>query len=671
MNGRDTQLVLLLGGIAVILTGGLLALALTPWPRIAGTASALSVLVGSGMGLIPVVGTLSSGRVLSFVWPWAMPNGALSLELDPLSAFFLAPVLVLSAMAGIYGREYMLSRVGRRSGLPFFGFHLMVAGMAVVVLARNGVLFLVSWEAMALAAFFLVSYEHEDRAARRAGWVYLMATHLGAAALFAMFLLLAKQAGSYNFTQIAAAPPSGQRALSVVLLAFVGFGVKAGFVPLHVWLPEAHAAAPSHISAVMSGALIKLGLYGLLRIFLILGTPADWWGPSLAGIGLVCALLGISLALYQRDLKRSLAYSSIENIGLISLALGIAYWAASRGENEAASLAMAGGLLHAWNHTLMKGTMFFAAGSVVHATHTRSLDQLGGLGRRMPLTALAMTVAAVALSALPPLNGFVSEWLIYQGLIRSGLEVQGPVSLLALLAVGVVSLVGALALLTFARVLGISLLGQPRSRHAELAHESSPWLLFPIAIFAIACIGVALAPGRVIALTTRVAAQLFDGQGPSPLVPAAGSLPALAAFNLILWASCLLLGLLAWRRYRGGEWVAQETWGCGYAAPRPRMQYGALSFAQLAAENILPALLRPKVVRSPLRGLFPMASPLELDDTDPFTRGVYHPMLAKWGSRLSALSWIQRGALHSYLLYVLLAVVVGMVWLSVRSWGAP
>ncbi len=670
MTEVDTQLVLLIGGIAVILAGGLLALALTPWPRIAGTASTLSVVVGAGMGLIPVAQALSSGTVLSFARPWAIPNGALLLELDPLSAFFLAPVLVLSAMAGIYGREYMLSRVTLRSGLPFFGFHLMVAGMALVVLARNGVLFLVSWEAMAVAAFFLVSYDHEDPAARRAGWVYLIATHIGAAALFAMFLLLARGAGGYNFAQFAAAPPSGPKALAVVLLALVGFGAKAGFVPLHVWLPEAHAAAPSHISAVMSGALIKLGLYGLLRIFLIVGTPAGWWGPSLAGIGLVGAVLGISLALYQRDLKRAFAYSSVENIGLIALALGIAYWAASRGENEAASLAMAGGLLHVWNHTLMKGTMFFAAGSVVHATHTRRLAQLGGVARRMPLTALGMTVAAVALSALPPLNGFVSEWLIYQGLIRPGLEVQGPISLLPLLAVGVVSLVGALALLSFARVLGITLLGQPRSKHAEAARESSPWLLFPIALLAIACIGAALAPGPVIALTAPVAAQLFGRSGPPPLTPTAGSLPALAAFNLILWASCLLLGLVAWWLYRARPWAAQETWGCGYAAPRPRTQYGALSFAQLAAENILPPLLRPKVVHSRLRGLFPTASRLELDDTDPLTRGAYQPMFARGAGRLSSFTWIQRGALHSYLLYVLLAVVLGMVWLSVRGWGA-
>jgi len=282
-----------------------------------------------------------------------------------------------------------------------------------------------------------------------------------------------------------------------------------------------------------------------------------------------------------------------------------------------------------------------------------------------------MTVAAVALSALPPLNGFVSEWLIYQGLIRPGLEAQGPISTLALLTVGLVSLVGALALLSFARVLGISLLGQPRSKHAEVAHESSPRLLFPMALLAIACIGVALAPGRVIALTARVAAQLFGRSGPSPLGPTGGSLPALGAFNLILWASFLLFALVARWLYRARPWAAQETWGCGYAAPRPRMQYGALSFAQLAAENILPTLLRPKVVRSRLRALFPTASRLELDDTDPFTRGVYQPTFTRWAGWLSSFTWIQRGVLNSYLLYVLLAVVMGMVWLSLRARGAP
>jgi len=667
----DTQLVLLLGGILVILAGGVLALVLTSSPRVGGTVAALSLVAGASMGLVPVARVLGWGRVLSFAGPWPMPNGALLLELDPLSAFFLGPAFALSAVAGIYGREYMLSHARRSLGLPYFGFNLMVAGMALVLLARNGVLFLVSWEAMAVAAFFLVSYEHEDAAARRAGWVYLIATHLGAAALFAMFLLLAQGAGSYNFANFAAAPPSGAKALAVVLLAFVGFGAKAGFVPFHVWLPEAHAAAPSHVSAVMSGALIKLGLYGLLRIFLIVGTPAGWWGPALAGVGLVGALLAISLALYQRDLKRALAYSSIENVGLVALGLGVAYWAAIRGAHEAASLAMAGGLLHVWNHSLMKGTMFLAAGSIVHATQTRNLDQLGGLARRMPLTALGMIVAAVALAALPPLNGFVSEWLIYQGLIRPGIEARGPISLLAMLAVGLLSLVGALAVLSFARASGFALLGQPRSEAAKKAHESSSWLVAPMALLAAGCIAVALAPVPIVALTAPVAAQLFGRNGPSPLAPAAGSLPAIATFNLVLWGSSALFSVVAWLLYRARPSASGETWGCGYAAPRPRMQYGPLSFAQLASDNVLPPLLRPKVTETRVSGLFPTASRFGVSDSDPFTRGLYEPTFARWAGRLRSFTWVQRGALHSYLLYVLLAVLCGLAWLSVRAGGAP
>jgi len=665
----ETQLVLLLGGITLILAGGLLALALTPWPRAAGTVAALSVVAGAGMALVPVGRVLGGGEVLSFAGPWPMPNGALLLEVDPLSAYFLVPVLVLSAVAAVYGREYMLSYRSGRLGLPAFGFNLMVAGMAIVVLARNAVLFLVSWEAMAVAAFFLVSYEHQDPSARRAGWVYLIATHLGTSALLALFLLFAQGAGSYNFADFALSPPPGTRAVAVVVLAFIGFGAKAGFVPFHVWLPEAHAAAPSHVSAVMSGALINLGLYGLLRVFLLVGSPAGWWGPALAAIGLASALLAISMALYQRDLKRALAYSSSENIGLVALGLGVGYWAASRGAREAAALAMAGGLFHLWNHTLMKGAMFLAAGSIVHGTGTRNLSRLGGLARRMPLTALGMTVAAVGLSALPPLNGFTSKWLIYQGLIRPGIEGRGPISLLALLAVGLVSLVGALGLLCFSRACGIALLGQPRSDAAAKAHESSSWLLIPIALLAAACIAVALAPVPIVALTGRVAAQLFGRSGPAPLPPGGGSLPAIAAINLILWVGFFLLGLAAWASLRARPSASSETWGCGYAAPRRTMQYGPLSFAQLALESLLPPIFRPKVVRSRPAGLFPTASRIQVDDADPFTRGLYEPMFARWAGRLGSFAWLQRGALHSYLLYVLLAVLVGMVWLSLRAGG--
>ncbi len=577
MSGPGAMAFILLGA-SIVLAGGLAALVLPP--RLAGPLAAGCVCAGAALGLGPVLSVLTGGPTLSFAGAWPMPNGAFLLELDPLSAFFLAPVLLLSAVTAVYGVAYL----PRTSRLPPFGFNLLVAAMMLVVLARNGVLFLVGWEAMAVTAFFLIAYEHHDEKTRRAGYVYLIATHLGAAALFALFLLLARGAGSYDFAAFARSPPTGSLATLAVVLALLGFGAKAGFVPLHVWLPEAHAAAPSHVSALMSGVMIKLGLYGVLRVLVLMGPPEKWWGPALALIGLAGAVVGIGLSSYQRDLKRALAYSSVENVGLITLALGTAYWGASEGHAEVAALAMAAALLHTWNHGLMKGTLFLAAGSVVHATGERDLEKLGGLGRKMPLTTLAFATGALALAALPPLNGFVSEWLLYRSLIAEGLAASGPFAMGAMLAVGAVAAVGALAALGFVRLLGIGLLGQPRSERAAAAHESPRWLVGPPLLLAGLCLTAALAPVALVRLTEGPAAQLLHDFGMTPLAAGSAGLPQLA------WANLLLLGLLAAvalvlrEQRREQPEAAAETWGCGYPAPTARMEYRGRSFAQLFSE---------------------------------------------------------------------------------------
>jgi hydrogenase-4 component B len=256
--------------------------------------------------------------------------------------------------------------------------------MAVVVVARSAILFLMAWEVMTLASYLLVTFEHEEAEVRRAGFVYLLAAHAGVACLILLFLLLGRNAGSLDFAAFHAATPAATPLAAVLFaLAAVGFGIKAGVVPLHVWLPEAHAAAPSHVSALMSGVLIKVGLYAFLRTLTFL-PPAAWWGPLLMGVGIAGALLGISVAVYQRDLKRVLAYSSIENVGIVLLGIGVGYWGLTRGEPRVAALGMAGGLLHLWNHALMKGLMFFSAGSVVHGTGTKDIERLGGLMKTMP-----------------------------------------------------------------------------------------------------------------------------------------------------------------------------------------------------------------------------------------------------------------------------------------------
>ena len=407
---------------------------------------------------------------------WDVPYGSLFLQLDALSAFFLLPIFLLCALSALYGSEYLESYQGKKVlAMPWFFLNLLVASMVVVVLARNGVLFLMAWETMALSSFFLVTFENEKEDTRRAGWIYLVASHIGTAFLLVMFILLGKATGSLDFDRFTASSGAGL----LFVLAVVGFGTKAGFVPLHVWLPEAHPAAPSHVSAVMSAVMIKTGIYGLLRILTLLGPPHTWWGWVLCAIGLTSGILGVLLALAQHDLKRLLAYHSVENIGIIALGLGVGIVGMSVGAPSIAAAGLAGALLHVLNHALFKGLLFFGAGNVVHGTHTREIDHLGGLLRRMPATGVTFLIGAAAISGLPPLNGFVSEFLIYLASFRGAVSLDGSMSIPMLATIPGLALIGGLAAACFTKAFGIVFLGHPRSRDAQGAHEAGPAMLLP------------------------------------------------------------------------------------------------------------------------------------------------------------------------------------------------
>jgi formate hydrogenlyase subunit 3/multisubunit Na+/H+ antiporter MnhD subunit len=455
----------------------------------------------------------------------------------------------------------------------------------------------------------------------------------------------------------------------IFVLALVGFGAKAGFVPFHVWLPEAHPAAPSHVSALMSGVMIKMGLYGLLRVLSFLGPPAPWWGFTLVVLGLLTALVGVSLALNQRDVKRVLAYSSIENVGLIGLALGVGLWGKAGGLPAVAALGTAAALLHVWNHALMKGLMFLAAGSVLHGTGTKDMEKLGGLMKRMPWTGAAMTTGAVAICGLPPLNGFVSEWLMYLSLMKRGLATNDGGSLTALLSVGLLALVGGLAAIAFVRLTGIVLLGSPRSDAGRHAHESSPWMLAPMAVLVCLCLTVAVIPRTVAGSFSGVLDQVL-GRGAGPLfrglVLSEAPLDALGTVNawtlIALGATAAAFRVLS----RKGELSEGPTWGCGYVKPTVRMQYTGASFAEMIGEHLLPRFLRPRTTRRAPRGVFPSGSEFGSRCPDPVTERVYEPFFRRWAERFSRLRILQQGKVHVYLVYMVLTVVLALAWVSVR-----
>lgn len=643
----------------VFIASGVLALFLLQSPRVASLLAVLGAVVGAALGLCGTVLVLRTGLEGQVSVPWAIPGGSFSLGVDPLSAFFLVPLFVLGGLCALYGRGYLGPR-----GLPAVAFNLLLAMTVLILIARNATLFLIAWEAMTLLTFLLVTLDHQEIEARRAGWVYLIASHITMIALILGFLALgASAAGSLDFASFSRSEPVATFAvLGIQILSLIGFGIKAGIAGMHVWLPEAHGAAPSHVSAFMSAVLIKLGVYGILRTALLL-PPQPWLGIVLMILGLTGALYGIVLALGQRDLKRILAYSSVENMGIILLGFGLGFWALGCGDARLAALAFAGALLHVWNHAAMKGLLFLGAGSILHATGTKDIERLGGLLPRMPLTGPAMILGAAALSGLPPLNGFTGEWLLLRGLADVGIGQQAPASLAAMAGASVLALTGGLAALCFLRLLGVTLLGSPRAEGAAHAYESPVAMTFALLVLGAGCVAGGLFAPALLSSQVWVLAELLGSKG-TDVSAAARFLSPLSLVHLVL---VLLLAIgLAWLLRRTRCARADETWGCGYAAPGPRMQYTGRSFAEFLNARALPRWIRPSLRLQPPKGLFPSAADFAGGGDDPMMHGIYEPFLVHTGNRFSRLRFLQRGKLHVYLLYLLAALMGGLLWVAVR-----
>lgn len=662
-----------LWAIGAQLVAGLVSVVVAKWPRIATIIGAGGAATGCLLALAPTWRVLLGSPPDPLNMQWDATHGALRLGVDALSACFLLPVLVLSALAAIYGAAYLLDYRRRKSlGPPWLFFNLFVAAMETVLIARSATLFLMAWEVMSLAAYALVTFEHEKPAVRKAGWIYLVATHLGMACLVAMFTLLGSQAGSLDFdlsVGLSAIAPG--MAAAAFLLAIAGFGTKAGFVPFHVWLPEAHPVAPSHVSALMSGVMIKMGIYGLLRVVTIVGLPAPWWGAALGAIGLVTAAVGVSLAAQQRHLKRALAYSSIENIGLIALALGVGLWGMASRSPVVATLGVAAALMHVWNHALMKGLMFLAAGSVLHGAATGDIEQLGGLMKRMPWTARAMTLGAVGMAGLPPLNGFISEYLICLGVANTALAATDGPGLAAMLTLGALAWIGSLAALAFVRLIGVALLGSPRGDAAGHAHESPAMLVGPQVVLVLLCLAVAIWPHQAARLLSPAIGQILGAAAGETLFSAEALAPLskLATINIATLASigAVAMGLMfAGRQARRAK---RGTWGCAYPRPSSRMQYTGSSFAAYAADRLLPRPLQSRVKRTDVRGLFPEPAEFASRCPDVLEENVYEPLFHRVADLFSRLRFLQQGSIRVYLVYMLLAVVAALAWVQLRGGG--
>jgi hydrogenase-4 component B len=653
--------------LIILAGGGVLSACLASRPSRATTVAWVSNLIGGTLGLVAALSGLLGGDRLAFRMAWSIPGGALHLEMDPLSAFFLVPIFLLGMLGAFYGVGYLRNHsVQSDLGPAWFFYNTLIVSMAVVVLARNAVLFLLAWETMALASFFLVTLEHHKAEVRSAGWTYMVATHLGTAFLLALFAILGQKAGSLDFADFGRAGAALPASLTSLLFVFavIGFGTKAGFMPMHVWLPDAHPAAPSHVSAVMSGVMIKTGIYGLLRVLTCLGVPPAWWGWSLVAIGLVSGVLGVLFALAQHDLKRLLAYHSVENIGIIALGIGVGLIGLSSRSPAIAVLGFGGALLHVLNHAVFKGLLFLGAGAVLHATGTRDIEHLGGLLKRMPWTGATFLVGAVAICGLPPLNGFISEFLIYMGAFRGVRELSGaPVVALLGVVVGL-ALIGGLAVACFTKAFGIVFLGEPRSDAAAHGHEPPPAMLGPMIVLACGCLTIGLAAPLFVRATGSaigVLVNLPNAPVHEGLGTAISTVSWIAAGSLAFLGLAALLAWLRWRlvgRYPVGQTV---TWDCGYARPTPRMQYTASSFAQPLL-YLFRVFLRPRTEQVPPEGPFPQAASLRTETLDVFRDLIYQPLFRGVAGLLARVQTLQHGRVQVYVLYLTLTLMALLVF---------
>jgi formate hydrogenlyase subunit 3/multisubunit Na+/H+ antiporter MnhD subunit len=537
------------------------------------------------------LGALISGAVLTDTLPFGLPWLSWHIRIDPLAGFFLCVLGLPLIAVGLYGPGYVREFEHGKHSLSALGLFtgLFVAGMELVLLADDAFLFMIAWELMSVASYFLVAYQHDHAANRRAAFLYLLMAEIGAIAIILAYGVLAGFGGGLTFDALRGAPLSPLWASIAFVLSLIGFGMKAGLVPMHAWLPEAHPVAPSHISALMSGVMLKIAVYGFIRFTFDLLNQLLWqWGVLVLVIGSASAVLGILYALQQQNLKRLLAYSSVENIGIIFMALGLSLIFLSSGQTQLGTLGLVAALLHALNHALFKSLLFLGAGAILHQTHEQSLEKMGGLIHRMPKLAAVFLVGTLSIAALPPLNGFVSEWLIFQTALQGGLLQSGVLRSLIPTASAVLALTSALAATCFVKVYGVAFLGLPRSHHIAHAREvQHRGMLGGPLLLAVCCGLIGVLPTSLINSLGHLTRQLTGFVLPN--VSALGWLwltpvaPKVASYapSLVLLAVVAVGGLCYYLLYRrtGLEPRRAEPWDCGFGGLTSAMQYTSGSFS--------------------------------------------------------------------------------------------
>jgi len=603
------------------------------------------------------------GDAISFSLPGSFVTGTIPLRIDALSGWFILIINLVFVTGGFYGLFYMKAYRVQRNNLALHSVAFLFQHAAIVSICviQNSFVFLVAWEILALTSFLVIIFEHEHITTIKAGINYLIQAHFSIIFLMIGFIWVASKTGSYDFQSIVAYSASVPVSVSFMLFIFffIGFAIKAGFVPFHTWLPYAHPAAPSHVSGMMSGVIIKIGIFGILRMLLLVKTDFTSVGYLILFISLVSGLYGVMLAIVQHNLKKLLAYHSIENIGIIGIGIGIGSIGIGTGNQVLATLGFAGALLHTLNHALFKSLLFYAAGNVYQATHTLDVEKLGGIVKKMPQTAALFLIAAIAISGIPPFNGFVSEFIIYTGLYNWLSDASLLQLLAAIFSTAGLALIGGLAMLCFTKAFGVVFLGTAR---CELPHSCRevPFLqLLPMYLLAGIIMLIGLFPVAFITLLSNPV-SLFTGSIPLALNPA--QINAFNAIQPISWASWILIllaiSIFTIRKFALNQRKIEKspTWGCGYIAPTPKIQYTASSFIRTYSKLFAPFLLMGKHEEE-INGIFPSEAKYHTHPYDKVEKWLIDSPLKLNKSFMGRFVFLHNGKLQVYILYGVLFII--------------
>jgi len=652
----------IMGWMAIVMIAGVVGLIVVK-ERYRPFLAFLIVFINAALSTIPSLSALTAGPQLGV---FNIPHfpGNINLKIDSLSAWFILIINFTSITGALYGTGYLKSYAKLKTNLElhwvfYVLFHL---SMVWVCMFDNGIGFLIAWEIMSLTSLMLVIFEFQNKKTLKAGINYMVQMHLSVALLTLGFIMLYANTGSFNFESLAQISINS-KTIWIFICLFVGFAIKAGFIPFHTWLPHAHPAAPSHVSGVMSGVIVKLGIYGIFRIIMYL--RHDWllFGEAILTLSIITAIYGIANAAVKYDFKQMLAYCTIENIGIIGIGIGLGLMGIGNGDKTMAILGFSGALLHTLNHSLFKSLLFYGAGSVYQQTHTRNIERLGGLIKKMPVTALMFLIGSMAIGGVPPFNGFMSEFIIYTGLFKGLLGFQGiPQSILLILVIAGLVIVGGMSLITFTKTFGVIFLGNPREELKHEPKEASFIMLLPQYFIVAAMLAVALMPQFFFSYANNIVMSSFATQLPDANVsfaPMVENIANIGKVTMVFIGLLLAVFGIRWLILRKRPSVAYETWGCGYTSPVKKAQYSGQSYTRsfgLLLNFFLPE--RKKATKIPKEMLYPVESYFSKRYIDVLEKYFVFPLAKRLTFTLNYFQFIQNGQVQSYVLYGLFFIIL-------------